>query len=336
MSQDSKPAALRDQIQQRFSVEKDSLTPPLPEKISIEVNNSCNHRCFFCQNPTMERTRRVMDPDLVYRVLDEAHAAGVRTASFFSGGEPFLNKHMADFVRHAKTKGFNYVYLSSNGGKATKGKIVPVLEAGLDSLKFSVNAGTRDSYKVVHGLDEFDEVMASIEEVLAWRAVHRPTMKVFVSFVATPLNQADFPLLEARFKGRVNEVIRYPFAVVGTPVTRRADPDGTERPHVGYEDVDGGDDINQNRLSLPCYQLWGYLNVTVEGYLSACCSDYNNDLIVGSLHGSSLVEAWHSPEFQRLRQEHKDGHVAGTLCDGCINRCDRPYEPINTHLKTKG
>ncbi|MFN0042025.1 MAG: SPASM domain-containing protein, partial [Alphaproteobacteria bacterium] len=133
----------------------------------------------------------------------------------------------------------------------------------------------------------------------------------------------------------VDEVVMYPFVVIGTPLRRRVEADGTERPFIGYGETDKRDEWNRKRLKLPCYQLWSYLNVTVEGYLSACCSDYNNDLIVGNLHDAPLVDAWHSREFQALRQMHLDRRVEGTLCEGCILQQDRAFEPINAHLKTR-
>lgn len=324
-----------EQVGARLDIARRGLTPPFPEKISIEINNSCNHRCYFCQNPIMTRQRTVMDDGLVYRVIGEAYEAGIRTISFYSGGEPFLNRNLADYVRRAKAAGFTYVYLSSNGGRVVTPWLEPVLDAGLDSLKFSVNAGDRESYRQVHGLDEFDDVIRNLEFCAAYRARNGRPKKLFVSFVETELNRATFPTLKARVERLVDEVVMYPFVVIGTPLDRRASA-AKGRPTIGYEDTDKTDEWNQKRLKLPCYQLWSYLNVTVEGYLSACCSDYNDDLVVGNLHQSSLLEAWHSVEFQALTRRHMQGRVEGTLCHGCVLQAAEPYEPINRHLMTHG
>lgn len=323
------------QVARRLDVERPNVTPPLPDKLSIEINNSCNHKCYFCQNPIMTRQRTVMDDAMVYRLIQEAYDAGIRTISFYSGGEPFLNRSLPDYVKRAKDSGYGYIYLSSNGGRVVSPRFEAVLAAGLDSLKFSINAGDRETYLAVHGLDEFEDVIRNVEFCAEYRARTGKPGKLFVTFVETALNRDSFPALKERVEHLVDEVVMYPFVVIGTPLDRRAAA-AKGRPEIGYEDTIRTDEWNQKRLKLPCYQLWSYLNVTVEGYLSACCSDYNDDLVVGNLHRSSLLDAWHSPEFQALRQRHLEQRVEGTLCDGCIVQRDRPYQPLNPHLMTHG
>jgi MoaA/NifB/PqqE/SkfB family radical SAM enzyme len=322
------------QIERRFTVERRSLKPALPEKIAIEINNSCNHKCYFCPNPTMTRPRRVMDDALVLRILRDAYDSGIRQVSFFSTGEPLLNRRLPGYVRTAKEMGYAYTYLSTNGGKAVSARIPEVLEAGLDSLKFSINAGTRQSYLVIHGFDEFDHVLSNLARVAAYRKSTRPGLRLSISYVETPINAGELDVLRGLVTDLVDEVVPYPFVVMGTPLKQRVEKDGSVRPYIGFDAVDRTVALNQQRLSLPCFQPWSYLNVTAEGYLSACCSDFNNDLVVGNLNDQSLLEAWHSLEFQELRLRHLRSNVKGTLCDGCIAQRDLPFEPLNPHLKT--
>lgn len=310
-----------------------TLAPPLPEKMSIEINNSCNHKCYFCQNPIMTRQRRIMDDEMVMRLITEGAESGIREISFYSGGEPFLNPRLSKYVAEARARGYSYIYLSSNGGKATSTRILPVLEAGLHSMKFSVNAGNREIYKLVHGIDEFEDVIANIKRVANFKRTKNPDLKLFVTFVETPANANSFDELKAQIGHLVDEVVAYPFVVIGTPLKRRTDKSADSRPFIDYQSTNRTEDWNQQRLRLPCYQLWNYLNITVEGYLSACCSDYNNDLVVGNLHEMSLTEAWHSPEFEELRRRHIEKSVEGTLCEGCIKQENRPYAPLNLPVK---
>lgn len=330
-----KPSYLAGQIDKRFDIKAHNLTPALPAKISIEINNSCNHKCFFCPNPTMTRTRAIMEPALVERIMRDAYENGIREISFYSTGEPFLNKDLPGYVAQAKQMGFSYVYLSTNGGRPVSRRLMAALDAGLDSLKFSVNAGDRETYALVHGEDDFDEVVANIERCAEYRRTKNPKLKLFVSFVETDMSRHTLPALKERVGHLVDEVISYPFIVIGTPLQRRTEKDETERPFVGYENVDKRIPLNQRRTKLPCYQLWSYLNVTLEGYLSACCSDFNADLVVGNLRHQSLMEAWHSKEFQTLRQQHIERRIKGTLCEGCIVQKERPYQPINPHLMSE-
>ena len=46
--------------------------------------------------------------------------------------------------------------MTSNGALATPEKIRAVIDAGLDSIKFSINAPERKMYAFIHGKDDFD------------------------------------------------------------------------------------------------------------------------------------------------------------------------------------
>ena len=317
-----------------YTVGAESTSPPLPRAITFELNNSCNHSCCFCANPVMARRRGVMSPALVYRLLDEAYEAGIAEVAFYATGEPLLCKDLPAYVRHAVRTGYRYVYLSTNGGRAATARLLPVLDAGLHSLKFSINAGTRERYADVHGVDDFDQALANLKRASEYRQQTDRPLRLAVSYVDMGQDAAeDFERLRECVAPLVDEVLRYPFAVLGTPLIRRPNRVGLTRPFVDYQTTDLLEPLNESRIKLPCHQLWNALNVRVEGVLSACCADFDGDLIVADVNQSPLVDAWHSAEFRKFRERHLNHDVAGTLCDSCIAQSARPYAPLNPHLK---
>ena len=78
---------------------------------------------------------------------------------FYATGEPFILPDLADYIRNAKDIGYTYVYLTSNGALATPERVREVIDAGLDSIKFSINAPQKKLYKFIHGKDDFDTVL---------------------------------------------------------------------------------------------------------------------------------------------------------------------------------
>ncbi|MGB9593776.1 MAG: SPASM domain-containing protein [Anaerolineae bacterium] len=77
----------------------------------------------------------------------------------------------------------------------------------------------------------------------------------------------------------------------------------------------------------PCPMLFNRVHITYEGYLNACCVDYQNYLAVADLNTLSLRDAWHSESFVELRRKHLAGAVEGTLCYNCLFNKDTPVEP---------
>jgi pyruvate-formate lyase-activating enzyme len=328
---DSLARPVRQRITDLFVIDDRSETPPLPRSMSIELNNGCNHACYFCPNPTMTRPKTTMFAAMIQRVLEEGFAAGIREVAFYCTGEPLLFVDLPRYVAAAKAIGFSYLYLSTNGGRATSPRLLPVLDAGLDSLKFSINAGTRETYRVVHGVDDFDAVIANVERAAEYRARTSRPLRLWVSCVVTDLNRREVDILQQRLKPLVDDVVLYPFMAKGTPLRRHHDASGAERPFITFEHTNPKEGWNPLRLKAPCHQLWNAVNVRAEGYLTACCADFDNDLLVGDLKVMSLADAWVSPEFQALRRRHVENRLEVLVCHGCLSQQSQPYQPLTLH-----
>ena len=140
-----------------------TLNPPFPDKqLHIEITNICNHSCIFCSHKTMTRDRGFINEDFLFRILQEAYDLGVREVGFQVAGDSFACEDFGKYVRKAKDVGFRYVFVTTNLALATPNKLKEVFDAGLDSIKISINAGSRETYKLVHGSDDFETVRENI------------------------------------------------------------------------------------------------------------------------------------------------------------------------------
>ena len=124
---------------------------PAPKSVKIEVSPRCNYRCGFCALREREcQPREDMDVDLFKRITQEMRDAGVEEIGVFYLGESFMNPGLlAECIRHCKDIGFPYVFLTTNGSLATPYHLRAVFEAGLDSLKFSVNCADEEQFREI-------------------------------------------------------------------------------------------------------------------------------------------------------------------------------------------
>jgi len=88
---------------------------------------------------------------------------------------------------------------------------------------------------------------------------------------------------------------------------------------LGYRPTAG----NQGRLGalrepLPCWSAFTEGHVRSDGGLSLCCFDADGRFVVGDLNKQSFMEAWNSPEFQKVRAAHLKKDVSGTVCEACV------------------
>ena len=189
----------------RMDVDFTNFYPSFPREVFFDLNNTCNSRCFFCSNSKIAKPA-YLDKKLSFKLLRDFFECGAREIAFHATGEPFLRRDLAEFVQEAKHIGYNYIFLDSNGILATAKRAQPVLEAGLDSIKFSINAGTRQSYKKVHGVDHFNQVIKNIQWFHKFRIKSKLPFRIYVSMVPTILAQNEFLLLTKLLSDVVDEI----------------------------------------------------------------------------------------------------------------------------------
>ncbi|MFV0347275.1 MAG: SPASM domain-containing protein, partial [Halodesulfovibrio sp.] len=85
-------------------------------------------------------------------------------------------------------------------------------------------------------------------------------------------------------------------------------------------------------FSLPCPMVFNRVHVTAEGYMNACCFDFENALAVADLTKLSLSEAWESPAFVSVRDRHLAKDARGIMCGNCVAGGGVAYDPVDREL----
>ena len=296
-----------------------SETPQIPKNIMVELSNACNHACIFCANPHMQRKISRINSDLLERIMTEAADLACEEIGFYTTGEPFVHKNLKYFTSKAHDLGFRYIYISTNGALATPEKMQEIVDAGMNSIKFSINAGTRESYRRIHGRDDWDKVMTNLRFLSEYRKTLEQGLYLSVSFIVTKQTEHEEKIYRELFTPLVDEVYIQPCG------SQAGNMSGAQQLlSVGEAQGQGDGGI--------CPLPFARFHVTCEGYLTLCCTDYQNYLAVADLNEMSLNEAWHCPEFVAIRKRHISGDLKGTLCGNCwLNRMD-PIEPLDKKL----
>ena len=176
---------ITERIKDSAATKDQTLTPTFPRNILFELTNACNHACIFCYNRSMRRKRGQLNKQLYSRLIAEAYALGAREAGFATTGEAFASPDLFDCVAEAKSIGFEYTYLSTNGALLTEAKVEQLFACGLDSIKFSINAGNRESYRHIHGRDDFEHVVAIVRLIHKRRRELSKNIKLFSTTILT-------------------------------------------------------------------------------------------------------------------------------------------------------
>ena len=322
-----KREGLREKKLHRFEAEYKA-DPAFPRELFIDITNACNHSCFFCTNPSTKTPKALIDAGLTFRLIEEAANLGVRDIAFYSTGEPFLHKDLSRFVAKAKECGIPYVFLSTNGALADPKRAKDVIDAGLDSIKFSVNGGSRESYRKVHGVDDFDKVLENIKWFSDYRDISERDFGIYVSCVENSRNLGDWAVLKEVLSSFVDEFDHRDCSNQGGNMLVNNQTESINPANLL------GSLLPEQLGFRRCPDPFHRMTVTPQGFATACVVDYDNYLATTDLRNCSLKEAWESKLFKELRKKHLSGNLEGLICNNCLHNDEGVCEPLNYDLYT--
>ena len=291
-----------------------SATPLPPRSAKIELTSRCNYACRFCASHLRDGTRRDMAWDLYTRIAGELRSAGVEQLGLFYIGESFLYPRLEEAVRYAKQDcGYPYVFLTTNGCLATKDRVVEVMRAGLDSLKFALNFADEDQFARGAGMP--GETLAIVTRNILDACDTRDALQAETGrrclVSASSLQYDDGQ--PARMKALLERLVPRLDQHYWLPMYGRS---ATWRSCVADPHMPGNDAVH--RKDLPCWPLYTEAHVTADGMLCACSLDHSARFHAEDLKRCSFIEAWHAPAFAALRKAHLSGDVSATACTQCV------------------
>ncbi|MCC7080880.1 MAG: radical SAM protein [Burkholderiales bacterium] len=293
--------------------------PPAPRSVKIEISPRCNYRCGFCALRTREvQPKWDMDFGLFKRVTREMREAGVEEIGVFYLGESFMNPRLlVDCIRYLKQEiAMPYVFLTSNASMAFPEAVEECMKAGLDSLKWSVNAADEAQFEKIMGVAGklFRRALQNIKAAWGIRNDNAYATRLYASSIQYDgaQQQKMEELLALRVHPYVDRHYWLPLYSMGAFATER-------EAQLGYRPTAG----NQGRIGalrepLPCWSAFTEGHVTADGKLSACCFDATANWTMGDLTKQSFMDAWNSHAFQTLREAHLKKDVRGTVCEQCL------------------
>ena len=292
---------------------------PAPKSVKIEISPRCNYRCGFCALRTREvQPKWDMDFSLFKRITREMREAGVGEIGLFYLGESFMNPRLlVDCIAWTKQElKFPYVFLTSNASMAFPEAVEECMKAGLDSLKWSMNAADEAQFEKVMGVAGklFHRALENVQS--AWEVRRRGAYKtgLYASSIRYDGEQLEKmeALLDLRVRPYVDQHYWLPLYSMGAFATKREE-------ELGYVPTAGNQGrIDALRPPLPCWSAFTEGHVTAEGKLSACCFDATANWTMGDLTKTPFMEAWNSAPFVKLREAHLRKDVKGTVCETCV------------------
>ena len=297
-----------------------TICPP-PKSVKIELTNRCNYACNYCGLRGRETPgKEDIDFEKFKDWTKQMREAGVEEIGLFYIGESTMNPALlVKCLKHVKqVLQFPYVFLTSNASLCNPMLSGELMENGLDSLKWSVNAASPEQFKEAMGVKPklFEQALENIAGAWKVRQEHGYRTRLYASSIKFDGEQQSRmeDLLKARVLPWVDQHYWLPlFSEMQSPLAAKNEARGWK--------ANAG---NQGRLDnlvdpLPCWAVFSEGHLRVDGGLSACCFGATDAFDMGNLNEGRFMDVWNSPKFQELRKHHLSGNVRGTACEECIH-----------------
>jgi len=311
-------------IKERNRLNTNNVICQFPRNMLLEVTNCCNDSCLFCANSKCTKQRGFVEPKVAKKVLEKAYLLGTREVGFYGTGEPLLDSNLEEYISYAKKLGYEYIYITTNGALLTEERAQSIINAGIDSIKFSINASNREDYLLIHGKDEFDKVITNLKYLHELRTVQNKKFAIYISYIAT---RYTIP----QKKEFIEKYIKYVDDIVFNDCRNISGCMGTEI--INWLSVD--ENLSCCYENEICPLIFKTLYVTYEGFLTMCCADFQNYLVIADLKKDDLEEAWNNEYAQRLRKQHLEHKTEGTLCYDCLKNCVSNIHPLREEYAIK-
>ncbi len=317
----------------------------LPSELYIETTNRCNLKCRTCpQYFGMSEDFADLTPELVGRILDQFPFA--RRVVLHGIGEPLLNKDLPGIVEMVKRRDA-YALFNTNGLLLGNRLIEPVILAGLDELRVSIDSASPETYELVRGTDGFARIVRNLRELARLKdALASATPKVSLWITGMKSNVAELTaLVRLAHDVGVREVYlqRLVYSERGLAVNsealfgKAADHElravrdaetlalrlGVELKGSGEvsaaEMVTGGRSETESYRA--CRRPWSLMYVTANGNVLPCCiapftGAHYAGIVLGNIFQETSEEIWNGPRYQAWRRSMLAGDPPGA-CVGC-------------------
>ena len=319
-----------------------------PVCLYLEVTNRCNLLCTTCPRTYVELEPPAdLSWDLFRSIVDQV--PDLSRAVLHGVGEPMLVKALPRMVRYLKDRGV-YVLFNTNGTVLNDRNGRALIDAGLDELRVSLDAATRESYLAVRGVDYFERILRNVARfralqeregcalprVSAWLTGLKETLPELPDFVRVAagigirevyLQRLVYFERDAIGLARPDQAL---FERMDAEETRylAAAEDVATRLGVTFSASGAASELGQslgkttsrNPWSL-CGRPWTLMYFTANGRALPCCiapfaqHGYDN-YTLGDATQETLRAIWNGPRYQAFRQALQSDQPP-TACANC-------------------
>jgi MoaA/NifB/PqqE/SkfB family radical SAM enzyme len=158
-------------VRWRIELEKGNNVPAPtfgPVSINLDITTACNHYCHHCIDLDLLNNGRRLTLARVECLLNQFVERGLRSVIVIGGGEPTVHPQFAPVIELLKSKKLEVGIVSNGTRMGEIAKVAPHL-GKKDWVRLSLDAGTDESFAIIHNSKSKETLTEIVSEVKAMR-----------------------------------------------------------------------------------------------------------------------------------------------------------------------
>ncbi len=283
-----------------------------PFELHLELTNQCNANCIFCPYSFQERAIATMSDRVFEKALSDYVSQGGGSVLFTPiVGDALIDKRFLQRVHKARSyPEIDRITVITNAILAHRYGARKLIQSGLTQITISTAGFNEEMYQRVYRSKMYKQMRRNVIDLLEENRVAGGQVNIVIALrpdrsLEEVLEDADFQDILA-YKPLIDFTWNYTSA--GGRITRNM-----LSPQMRLREL--------RRKKESCVQLYNGPIVLPDGTVLACscvaAMDAVNDLAIGNVLDSSLIEIWRSDRLRRIRSSFgtNDINVTCSKCD---------------------
>jgi cyclic pyranopterin phosphate synthase len=284
---------------------KDVIPLKTPYVVQFAPSSLCNLRCNYCIQSSKDiRRRQLMKWSVFLELCNQMKQFDekLKQVNVAGWGEPLTNWDLPAMITHIRELDVTEkIAITTNGLFLTEGFTQQLLDAGVDSIRISLQGMSDKKYQEVSNTKiNFKQFVENIKYLYQ----HKKNCYVYIKVADIGLEEGEAELFYNTFR-EITDAMYIE----------------TIRPMFGIPDEKDVNKYGQHHKPvLVCPQPFFMLNVTATGDITPCCG-YYDPTEFGNITNTTLRKVWESPKMaffkDMLFRRERNGQMVYPICNKC-------------------
>jgi sulfatase maturation enzyme AslB (radical SAM superfamily) len=275
--------------------------PSQPRYIQLETIIGCDADCPFCPQKKIDRKPVIMPDSIWTKIIDDTRGLGITYRPFLQN-EALLDKRLPKIIASIKEDPTARAEINTNGSLLDERRGSLLIEAGIDLVRFSIDAFSPDTFaKCRVGLD-YRTVVDNINRFIAAAAQHHGRVVTEVRMIDMPMNRHEQRDFIDYWSERADRALIVPLY------------------HWPWDD-------GVEMVRKPCIKMREEMFFYSDGRAVLCCWDIAGRAVIGDVTKERVLDIWNGITRRRCAEKLALGKREEIpLCSRCDAYKDRHFD----------